>query len=462
MSLTLPDYIHDTNQRYKQRNGIVIDWMLENAGPDEPDPMIVSRLIPLAQQLVTRTGSPLKVPTKIMDALRKTILLRQSCTAWYKQQTVVHPSLHASNLSHEHFTSVLEDVRYVLEAHRTSARIPLETSRAVERPVNTHSDVINTLGSENTTARPSPDSSEVDKLAATATPSTLLEAPSAQRQQPKSEEPTATEEDPYMAIFLMLEENLGPLRQFVLQKWKEYQEGKIHLTIVATITNIAIGFARRIESDFLNAFSGFSTWEDVVAWMLPSVAQVEEKPGTTSNSLLDVTFFPLFQELREFRAIHQHHQGRGVQRSRPISPHLLSQENDRNESKQGDSSQLSELLLGALLLEVHKETLPTQDELVHGLKGIFAGDTISLWVLFGLQLVLDSLDVLGMLPQDRYRTQRLTEYRPSCSPRLPSAYSYSKCLLGQHDRSPSLLTRYQRGRALKEAYQEALLQRPPR
>ncbi len=457
MSLTLPDYIHDTNQRYKQRNGIVIDWMLENAGPDEPDPMIVSRLIPLAQQLVTRTGSPLKVPTKIMDALRKTILLRQSCTAWYKQQTVVHPSLHASNLSHEHFTSVLEDVRYVLEAHRTSARIPLETSRAVERPVNTHSDVINTLGSENTTARPSPDSSEVDKLAATATPSTLLEAPSAQRQQPKSEEPTATEEDPYMAIFLMLEENLGPLRQFVLQKWKEYQEGKIHLTIVATITNIAIGFARRIESDFLNAFHGFSTWEDVVAWMLPSVAQLEEKPGTTSNSLLDVTFFPLFRKLREFRAVHQHHQGRGIQTSTPVSPELSSQRNDRDKSKQDGISKLNELLVGAFLLQLQKETLPTQDELVHGLKGIFAGDTISLWVLFGLQLVLDSLNVLGTFSHNRCRTQQLTRHRPSCYPRISPTHGYCNRLLGQHERSRCLFTRHQRGRPLQEAYQKVVL-----
>lgn len=187
--------------------------------------------------------------------------------------------------------------------------------------------------------------------------------------------------------------------------WKEYREAKIHLNTAATITNIAIGFARRIESELLATFPKLRNWEDVVARMLPPLAQPDVKLGAGTDHLSNSTLFPLFQQLSEFRAIHRHHQDLSMKSRRPSTSRGSSQEYRKSGRKQSNSSGLDGLLMGAILLQMHNKTLPTQDELVHGLKGVLAGDTISLWVLFGLQLVTNILQVTGMSLHKHHFTQ---------------------------------------------------------
>jgi hypothetical protein len=85
----------------------------------------------------------------------------------------------------------------------------------------TQSDDFNTLGSLPTTSQLSSEASEPGKSRAVITPPTLPTALTAQKHGAALDELFTTEEDPHMAIFLMLEESLEPMRVFVL-----IQQGK--------------------------------------------------------------------------------------------------------------------------------------------------------------------------------------------------------------------------------------------
>lgn len=199
-----------------------------------------------------------------------------------------------------------------------------------------------------------------------------------------------------MALFLMREESLEPLRRNVRPKWQEHEAGTEQLMNFSIIMNTAIQFAHRIESDFLARFPHLSTWEDVLAWMLPCARGNDLGSSHDAHgNLLDSTFYSLFEQVCQFRATHRHLQDPTWRKKMASSPPKTTQ-NFHTPSHTGN--RLDELLACGLLLQIHKEDLRTEEELIHGLKGIFSGDTISLWVLFALQLIVDMMNVLGTSP----------------------------------------------------------------
>lgn len=379
MSLTIPDILIDSLQRYKERTTLVIDWMLGKARPRlEPASKIrVAQLVPLAQQLAARPGPPLEVPSNILNALQKTIALRERCTTWYKSKTTTDTALRESNERHEYFTNVLKDVRTILEAHRASVSSVIGTSPGRGRLITATENIFESLGMESGLEELSIDQPRRREDAVSILPPEFVStqaAPSASTQD------MINTEDPYMAVFLMIEEGLLPLREHVMQKWKDYQAGTIHLSVVATVTKIAIALAHRIEEDVLSSQTGRNDWEDILTRVFCSATTLGEAPdasrGSSDSAKESVFQFP-YQQLLQFR--NAKGQISISQQLEPSSPH----------------TSLNQLFVASLVLRLRDESLPSQDELMFGLNGVFTRDKISLGVVFGVQLFLDQHQTSG-------------------------------------------------------------------
>lgn len=106
----LPDLILESYRRYKERQEVVVNWMVDEAGDFETDHQLpLVRLGPLAQLFVAQRSPPSKVPAPIIRSLHQTILLRKRCASWYLAQASVDPFLHQSNQTHQYPIRVLGD-----------------------------------------------------------------------------------------------------------------------------------------------------------------------------------------------------------------------------------------------------------------------------------------------------------------------------------------------------------------
>ena len=185
----------------------------------------------------------------------------------------------------------------------------------------------------------------------------------------------------------------------------KYMNGSVGLMLIGAVINSAIGTVRSIETKFLRSLPQprFSSWEDVMSIIAtrPHLQAISEglSDGPELEFLYSVYGLP-FQQLQQFRDFLKAE----TFPSYPVDQaSFLGPKPSYRVSENCQMTTLNEYLQEVALLD-GGETLASEDELTRGVIDICEGarssfeskaDTVHLWVVFGLQLFLDTQEYLG-------------------------------------------------------------------
>lgn len=400
----LPDLVIDSLRLYTAEKAALLHWFTTTAETHKDlsircNPS-VEELVTLARRIVQATHPSIQVPAHVLRILTETIELRKRCNAWYEEQSITDPALRESNRKHRYFFTKLEEILIILRQERVDEPQILEAQNQdkEDKPIRNLFDALDIGSLDNTKESDSDDRGQHN------TPSQQQPEAVLQSDTPPPT-PTYEMEDSdgglHFAVFC-LQADLQTMRQFLSERLCLFQDGEISLMRVSVIVNAAIGSARRLEKDFLEAFPLFASWEQVVEATLPDVALVEGAPfevlePSQMEALGNSLFLP-FHQLRRFRDC--------VHKLKQLPNYPLEAVPFMNRGDHGpliqDSWRYDAIILNELFCEVaslgHDEELPIQDELVRGLEETLATKSVHLWVVFGLQLFLDTQHLLGKSP----------------------------------------------------------------
>ena len=400
----LPDLVVDSLRRYTSRKAALLQWFTTIANgrkdlsiPSKPS---VEELVTLARRVVQATNPSIPVPASILKSLSETIDLRKRCNAWYEEQGMTDLALRESNRTHRHFLTKLEDILDILTQEYVQESQILVAQNEEDQDMHSQN-FFDAVDVESLDSINEPDSIDPEQRSTSQPPAEVV-LPSIIPQPALSYEMEDSDGGLQFAVFC-LQIDLHAIRQFLSERLSRFRDGEISLVRVSIVINAAIGFARRLEKDFLEAFPSFASWEQVMEATLPDVAHIgkapfEELEPSKMESLENSLFLP-FHQLKWFRdSGNQHNE---------LPKYLLGAVPFMN---RGDGLSVQErwrydsIILNELFREVvslrYDEPLPVHDELVQGLQKTLKTQNVHLWVVFGLQLFLDTQRILGNSPID--------------------------------------------------------------
>ena len=234
----------------------------------------------------------------------------------------------------------------------------------------------------------------------------LPENQSQRREKPKLPADYQVEEstdDIRFALFNLFKD-LYPIREHIDSLLERNVIGEVGLALIGAAINSAIVIVRSIETRFLRALPQpqFSSWEDVMSIIAtpPHFQAFSEGlfDGPELEFLYSIYGLP-FQQLQQFRDSLRAE----TRRTYPVRPPSPDPDPSDLDSRIRQMTILNEYLQEVALLGVG-DTLASEDELTRGIINICEGarggfenkaDTVHLWIVFGLQLFLDTQKRLG-------------------------------------------------------------------
>ncbi|KAH8771449.1 hypothetical protein BGZ57DRAFT_954322 [Hyaloscypha finlandica] len=195
----------------------------------------------------------IKVPLVIQGVLRRAIRARKRCTLWFQKSTSESnkEEYKASNSSHQHFIRVLERALEILEpcfekykpAASKAKKPGSADNHQVPGPSSSISNRFELLEVEDT------GDENLDINASEAAVSTM---PTTKLPQNKSKAVTiyelerSMEEDLQFRVYCFFED-LHRVREFLIQTWQRYADGKIDLVTASLVTNVTLALVRESE-----------------------------------------------------------------------------------------------------------------------------------------------------------------------------------------------------------------------
>ena len=237
-----------------------------------------------------------------------------------------------------------------------------------------------------------------------------MPAPDNQSQRRKQPKPPAgyqveeSTDDIRFALFNLFKD-LYQIRRHVYCLLMTYISGDVGLVLIGAVINSAIGIVRSIEIKFLRSLAQprFASWEAVMS-VIASPAHFQAisaglSEGPELEFLYSIYGLP-FQQLRQFR---------DSLKAETFPSCTVDQVDfpDLKPCYPGSGPRQMTILnmyLQEVALHGEGETLASQDELTRGIIDICSSarggfenkaDTIQLWIVFGLQLFLDTQERLG-------------------------------------------------------------------
>ena len=379
---------------------IEIPWIANPATTSDSTAYLlaVNKIVPLARRVMAASQKP--TPAIVLRILGRTISSRKMFTDWYKSQSIHDPSLEASNRGHDYFNSVLDELLEVLNLYSVEAssqqvgdaKSTLESETVWQSPLGDLE--LESLSQEALSELPNPDDETSASDNGHITGSQSQEVPS-----PTFYEVADPVEDLQFTIFNMTKD-LHVLRQHIHGLLERYVVRNISLLSLSAVVITAIGAVRRIEKDLLKSLSEYSSWEKVMEAVV-SPAQFEavstglfdELVTSSQRDFLDSVYCMPFGELRHFRDSIVRDQLPRYLNGRVSISRLEASQIDKVDGWAPGKIILNEFFREVLSLRSGK--LPAEDELTRGIVEVFRKGPIHLWVVFGLQLFLDTQQILG-------------------------------------------------------------------
>ena len=390
----------------------------------------VNNIVPFAQCVMAASKKP--TPENVLRSLSRTIRSRRRCNVWYRGQTIRDASLESSNRSHQHFNKVLDELFDVLTQHYiqySHSRERIEVIKGIfDRNIEGKSpsyilelEERNSRGEDNQAIFEVVENPESKPVAENKFTKGKKPEPPAdyQVEEPVPENKSTKGKKPEPPAFYQVEGSTDDIRFAIFNLFKDldqihhhvhgllrkYQAGEVGLVLIRAVIKSAIGIVRNIETRFLRSLPQprFSSWEDIMS-IIVSPAQFQAiSKGLSDNSELEFihSIYGLtFQQLQQFRESLK----AGAFPSYPIFP-LLVPESRYLASRLRQTIILHEYLQEVALLGGGENLhLASEDDLTRAIIDVFEGargsftckaDTIHLWIVFGLEVFLDTQEHLG-------------------------------------------------------------------
>ena len=346
----------------------------------------VNDIVPFARLVVDASQKPVKVD--VLDSLRQAIMSRRRFTRWYQSQSNNSPSLEQSNEGHRHFNRVLEELLNVLAPSHSEGEATVP-----DEPVGDFEGHF-----ESATAKENPfDILELESLDLADLPVPLPEPNSSNSLTETMYQSQGSTDDIRFLVFTMLED-FHRVRKHIHECLERYRTRKLSLVCLSAIINCAIGIVRSIERDFMDSMPQFASWEKVMDTMVSSSqfeGIFEDSPSYPETAYLRSLYCLPFEELRRFRdSLVKGEIGRSL-KGHVILWRVEGSQLDNEDTWRADKIILHELLVEYLSLRPKQHSLPSEDELTSGIMRVFEDNPVHLWVVFGLQIFLDTQHILG-------------------------------------------------------------------
>ena len=360
--------------------------------------LVTDEILPLAKKIVSKHKTKMQIPLAVLHLIQKVIKARQRCTAWYEKQSTENHSLQQSNQTHAYFTNVLIETLEVLKSQKKTDTNPSGEVKCERRkPDDRHKNIFDYLELEETDLQLAADNAECNDT-------TPAKKPAAGKDAKKKVYEPEFSENVGFAVFCMLED-VERLRLYIRRSWEKYRLREISIITVSLCTNTALEFARQIEMDFSQRFPEFADWTAVLQFLYPEtdwlgdlkeklkrqVFKAELVPDTCPA--LQSPYFLPFLELIMYTEISY----RTPQLDDIYDPRSDATGLDRNEEWRRDHILIQQFLVAFWPLSV--SGLVTTDEISEGLRHVtLKKKNIHLWIVFGVQILLDIHHILGKSP----------------------------------------------------------------
>ncbi|PMD63439.1 uncharacterized protein K444DRAFT_715841 [Hyaloscypha bicolor E] len=195
----------------------------------------------------------IKVPLVIQGVLRRAIRARKRCTLWFQNMTSESnkEEYEASNSSHQHFIHVLERALEILEPCFEKCK---PAASKAKQPGSADNHQVPELSSsisnrfENLEVEDTADQN-LDINGSEAAVSTM---PTTKLPQNKNKVVTIYELERSMEVDLQFRvycffEDLHRVREFLIQTWQRFADGKIDLVTASLVTNVTLALVRESE-----------------------------------------------------------------------------------------------------------------------------------------------------------------------------------------------------------------------
>lgn len=365
----------------------------------------VNDIVPFAREVVKKYRDA--TPARVLEDLRQTITSRRRSADWYQSQSVNDPSLEQSNRSHRYFNGILDELLGVLASARPKgkATVPMEPIAISEggldsHPVKQSSFDILELESlviadqhEDKATEPETTSSPEPKPTKPQTKKSQAKKPQTKKtyllQDPKDDVP--------VAVFKMFAD-LHQVRKHVHERLERYRTHSLSLVSVSAVISCAIGLVRRIEKEFMDSFPQLTSWEKVMDTMVTSTQFEGISTGSlvyTETAYLRSLYCLPFEELRRFRESLV--RGTMVEH---LCGHVPMLRVEGSQIDNQDNWKVDKIILHEFLHEIlsvgFAQSLPPGDDLTQEIVEVLKDRPIHLWVVFGLQIFLDTQRILGI------------------------------------------------------------------
>jgi hypothetical protein len=294
----LPEFLSDSYSRYKEDTNVFATWLTNTAkacghtsrdttqitssdpmneapasgrlkgnarkeakanGSSRPPPVVLPStkhtlatgdIIIQAGIIAVHKKPAIKVPLVIQGVLRRAIRARKRCTLWFQKMTSEsnREEYEASNSSHQHFIHVLERALEILEPcfEKCKPAASKPGSAEIHQEPELSSSISNRF--ENLEVEDTADQN-LDINASEAAVSTM---PTTKLPQNKNKALTiyelerSMEEDLQFRVYCFFED-LHRVREFLIQTWQRFADGKIDLVTASLVTNVTLALVRESE-----------------------------------------------------------------------------------------------------------------------------------------------------------------------------------------------------------------------
>lgn len=382
------------------------------------------QLIPRARAIVSATNPTVQIPTHVVQTIEKAVSARKRCTSFFQTRSNGEAGVETSNRSHSYFTRILEEVMVILKprclpnvaedpgtqepAQHTGQLtgwndIPVIATRSQtkskkqqrkhQRNKETHA-TRNTFGHLEVEEPSLVDDSELVNENEIAAETERPENPILiDRRYPNTSELNANELEPSteeirFAVFCLLED-LHRIRQFLRETWAKYRSHHTSLMNASITSNTAIELVRRLESGFANAFPQFLDWQEVLNGVFFTTNVDKVKGDETCSFSWEELDYMYFYPLNKLIAFRDNEKPDVPKYGRFYDPRLEQRIGDFSTKVKQDDILMTETLHEFFFYFRVPDKLPTEDELIMGLRQVRTNGKVALSTCFALQIFVD-------------------------------------------------------------------------
>jgi hypothetical protein len=299
----------------------------------------------------------------------------------HRQQNTIDESTQSSNEKHRHFIQILQKVQQILTQQTAASGKQKQVSEKLDRPDSLKQ--VEDLGNLF-------EYLEVEDPAEWASGS-LPSNSSKIKTTVSTYELEPSDEDLSFAIFFFLKD-LTEIRHYVRQTWAEYREKQIAFTTAAVTMNTAIALFRRLNDDFVSDFPKFDEHRKIIEYIYNGYCDPQNGTGdnfaTYAGSGFRLSSRAFFCD-HTWEVLDNFIDGGRL-------PFYRSNTGLPNTDDEVALLKCLSLLsmVGQHFVDAEVELFP-EDQLIKGISLVQKDKQIYTWVVFAVQLLVDTRRVVG-------------------------------------------------------------------